>query len=256
VRLKAAIVAFAAFALATGTAGAERAENGGLVVYLKGGISPRKLPRDHLAPVAVQLAGGVRTTDKMPLPRVREIKFALAYRGDLFTRGLAVCPRARLRFVDSRHAMAACGDALVGHGKLYSRVFVPNQAPFGANARLLAFNGRTKQGKPALWVQAYVPDPLVSFVLPFRIRHQPGPFHTVLETVVPRDVGPWPRFAHFQINVQRQFTYRGKRHSYLSASCPLPPHFTAGFLSFARATFSFADAPDLTTESVRSCRAR
>ncbi len=31
--------------------------------------------------------------------------------------------------------------------------------------------------------------------------------------------------------VSRRFSYRGQVHSYLSASCPLPPHFTSGFLS-------------------------
>ena len=204
----------------------------------------------------MRLAGGIRTADNSPLPRVKEIKFAVAYRGQLFTRGLAVCPRARLRGADNPEAMQRCGPALVGRGHLYARVFLPSQAPFGIHASLLAFNGRTKHGKTAVWVHAYTPNPPVSFVLPFHVRRQPGAFHTVLETVVPRSVGPWPRFAHFQITVSRQFTFHGKRHSYLSASCPLPPHFTAGFLSFARATFSFADAPELTTESVRSCRAR
>lgn len=244
------------FALVAGPAGAERAQEGNLIVSLEGGITPLKLPRDHAAPVGVRLAGGVQTEDDAPLPRVKRIKFALAFRGRVYTRGLAVCPRARLKIADSGQAMEACGSALVGRGELRARVFVPSQLPFGIHARLLAFNGRTKRGGPAVWVHAYSKDPPVSFVLPFRIRRQKGPFRTVLETVVPRSVGPWPRFSHFELMVSRQFSFHGKRHSYLSASCPLPPHFTAGFVSFARATFSFADAPDLTTDSVRSCRAR
>jgi hypothetical protein len=251
-----ALAGLMAFGLATVPAGAERAQSGNLVISLDGGISPRKLPRDRDVPVAVKLVGGITTADNSPLPRVKEIKLALAYRGKLFTKGLAVCPRGRLRSGDDRHAMEACGDALVGRGKLYARVFVPDQAPFGIHASLLAFNGRTKKGKTAIWVHAFTPNPPVSFILPFRVRKQPGPFSTVLETVVSRDVGPWPRFAHFEINVSRQFMYKGERRSYLSASCPLPKGFSAGFLSFAKATFGFADQPPLSTESVRGCRAR
>jgi hypothetical protein len=251
-----ALASLVAFALVSVPAGAERAQSGSLVISLEGGISPRKLPRDHDVPVAVKLEGGITTADASPLPRVKEIKLALAYRGKLFTKGLPVCPRNRLRSGDDRHALEACGAALVGRGKLYARVFVPDQAPFGIHANLLAFNGRTPKGKTAIWVHAFTANPPIAFILPFRIRKQPGPFHTVLETVVSRDVGPWPRFAHFEINVSRQFMYKGKRHSYLSASCPLPQGYSAGFLSFAKATFSFADVPPLTTESVRGCRAR
>ena len=69
-------------------------------------------------------------------------------------------------------------------------------------------------------------------------------------------MGPWPRVSNFQMRISRSFTYRGERHSYLKASCPVPRHFTAGFLSFARATYTFQGGKQLTTESVRSCRAR
>jgi len=252
----AVLISLGTLGLLTLPAGAERAQSGNLIVSLKGGIIPRKLPRDRQAPVGVRLIGGVETSDDAPLPRVKRVKLALAFRGLVDTKGLPVCPRAILRIADSGQAMEDCGPALIGRGKLYARVFVPHQLPFGAHSRLLAFNGKTKKGGPAVWVHAYSTDPPVSFVLPFRVRRQPGRFRTVLETVVPRTVGPWPRFAHFQITVGREFMHRGKPHSYLNASCPLPAGWTSGFLSFARATFSFTDAPDLTTESVRSCRAR
>jgi hypothetical protein len=246
----------ASFGLVTGPAGAERAQKGNLIVSLNGGVTPRKLPRGHTAPVGVRLEGGIETADEGPLPRVQKVKLALAFRGLVNTRGLPVCKRSQLRIADSTQAMRACGPALIGRGKLYARVFVPHQEPFGLHSDLLAFNGRTKRGGPAVWVHAYSTDPPVSFILPFRVRRQPGQFRTVLETVVPRSVGPWPRFARFGILVGREFSYEGNHRSYLNASCPLPSEWTAGFLSFARATFSFAEAPDLTTESVRSCRAR
>lgn len=250
------LVALAILALAAGNSQAERTQSGDLIVFLRGGIAPRALPRTHSAPVAVRLEAGIRTADRVPLPRVSEIRLELAWRGALDTRGLPICPRWRLRSVDSRQALAACGSALVGRGRLYDRVFIPGQSPFGLNAHLLVFNGKTGQGRPAVWVHAYTTNPPVSFVLPFHVRHQPGPFRTALVSVVPRSVGPWPRFAHFQIVVGRHFSYRGRTRSYISASCPVPPRFTEGFLSFARATFNLSEGNQVRAEAVRSCHAR
>lgn len=250
-----ALVAVACASLA-GTVYAERAEFGDLVVFLNGGIDPRRLPRDHLAPVGVRLEAGIQTANAAPLPRVKEIRLELAWRGTLHAHGLPVCRKRRLRGVDSRGALAACRGALVGRGRLYARIFLPHQEPFGLHSHLLAFNGRTERGQPAVWVLAYSSDPPVSIVIPFHVRHQPGRFRTVLVSVVPRSVGPWPHFARFHMLVSRRFAYRGRVHSYLSASCPLPPRFSAGFLSLARATFVLAQGPSLTAETVRSCRAR
>jgi hypothetical protein len=254
----------AVLALAAGTlltvfavqAGAERAQQGNLIVTLDGGISPKALPRHEPAPVAVHLLGGVRTTDGSPIPRVNWIRLELAWRGKLDTHGLPVCAQVRLRSTDSRQALEACGGSYVGKGKLYAEIFVPNQKPFGVHAHLLAFNGKTKAGRPAVLIHAYTPDPPVSFIIPFTVHRNKGSFRTVLVTTIRRSVGPWPHVANFRIRVSRNFRHNGQRRSYLSASCPVPPHFTAGFLSFARATYTFAGGRQLTTESVRSCRAR
>lgn len=255
-RLIVLLIALVAIAAASGTAEAERAQDGNLIVTLNGGISPRALPRGKTAPVAVHLAGRVETTDESPLPRVNWIRLELAWRGVLDTNGLARCPSSRLIGTDTALALSRCGDAQVGKGHLFAQVFVPHQSPFDVHAQLVAFNGRTKAGRPAVLVHAYSAQPPVSFVIPFTVRHKPGAFRTVLITTIRRSVGPWPHVSSFQIDVSRSFSDSGVRHSYLSASCPVPKQFTAGFLSFARATYTFEGGNQITTESVRSCRAR
>jgi hypothetical protein len=245
-----------ALAILVGAAGAERSQEGNLIVSLNGGISPRTLPRGRPAPVAVQLAGRVQTADRSPLPRVNWIRLELAWRGVLDTHGLPVCPPVRLRSTSSRQALEACGPSRVGHGRLFAKVFVPNQAPIRIHAHLTAFNGRTAGGRPEVLVHAYSPRTPSSFVIRFRVHRNSGAFRTVLVALIRRDAGPWPHVANFEIVVSRHFGFRGKMRSYLSASCPVPKGFTAGFLSFARATYTFQGGEQLTTESVRSCRAR
>ena len=133
---------------------------------------------------------------------------------------------------------------------------MPNQRPFNVHTRLAAFNGRTRAGRHAILVHAYSADPPFAFVIPFSVHHRSGAFRTVLVALIRRSAGPWPHIASFAIVVSRHFTSAGRQRSYLSASCPIPDGFTAGFLSFARATYAFAGGNQLITESVRSCRAR
>jgi hypothetical protein len=242
--------------LLSATAGAERIQSGNLIVFLDGGITPRELPRRERVPVAVHIAGGIETADDSALPRVDRLKLELAWRGVLRTRGLPVCSKLALEYTTTHQAADRCGRAMVGKGRLHARIFVPGQAPFGIRTALLAFNGRTKAGRPAVLVHAYTTDPPVAFVIPFVVKRQPGAFRTVLVATLRRSVGTWPHVSRFRIDVGRSFSFRGRRHAYLSASCPVPPKFTAGFLSFARATYTIAGGEEFSIESVRSCRAR
>ncbi|HEX3243104.1 MAG TPA: hypothetical protein VHQ97_08485 [Solirubrobacterales bacterium] len=245
----------AAAVIVTPFAGAERSQVGNLIVSLNGGIHPLKLPRHEPAPVGVHLSGRVITADKTPVPRVNWIRLELAWRGVLHTKGLPVCPQKRIDGRLSGQAMRACGPALVGRGGLDAEIFVPYQEPFKIKAHLLVFNGKTKQGRPKVLVHAFTADPPVSFVIPFTVRRE-GPYRTILITTIRKSVGPWPHVANFHVFVSRKFNYDGHRVSYLSASCPIPKGFTAGFLSFARATYTFEGGKQMRTESVRSCRAR
>ena len=85
------LLAIAVYVLATPVYG-ERSQFANLIVYLRGGVSPRTLPRYHSTPVSVRLQAGIQTADSVPLPRVKKIRLELAYRGVLDTEGLPVCP--------------------------------------------------------------------------------------------------------------------------------------------------------------------
>ena len=56
------------------------------------------------------------------------------------------------------------------------------------------------------------------------------------------------------MDLHRDFTYRGRPRSYLSAACPAPPGFPGAPFPFARAAITFADGPTLTSTLTRSCR--
>lgn len=251
--LAAGVVVLAALALAAPWVPAERIQKGNLRASLQGGVSPLRLPRDRAAPVSLRLSGSLRTTDGSPLPRVAAMEFALAGRSGISTRGLPVCPGARIRHTRAREALAACGEALVGRGRLAAQVLVPDQPPFEVHARILIFNGRTEGGGTALLLHTYTEAPPIAVVIKFVLRHPPGRFGTAL---IAHGLGRWPRIAEFSMTLSRRFNYRGSRRSFLVGSCPLPRRFTSGLLSLARIEFTLAGGRRIGTEIVRTCRAR
>jgi hypothetical protein len=241
--------------LLAGLAHGERTQYGNLIVSLDGGLSPLQLPRDHLAPVAIRLDGGLQTADHKLLPRVTRIELDLPGQGVLSTKGLPTCSRRRLRYTTDVEALRNCRAALVGRGRIDADVVLPNQPPFGLSAHLLAFNGRVG-GQPAVILHAFAARPPTVVVVAFLIRRRAGRFGTALVADIAPALGPWPHFAHFELTLSRRFTYGGHARSYISASCPVPPRFTAGFFSFARATYTLAGGRRVSTSIARGCRAR
>jgi hypothetical protein len=250
------LAALALACLAAGPVGAERTGGGGVVVSLDGSIAPRSLPRHRPAPVSVLLEGTVRGDGGKLPPRLNRIELAFGARGGLDAAGLARCPRNRLRNATRRQALARCGPALVGRGLLQAEVPLDPDRPLLATAGLLAFNG-SAGGRPAVWVHAYSASPPVSFVLPFYLRRLgAGAFGIQLRAPVAAALGRWPRLRGFQIRLGRSFRAGGERRSYLSASCPLPPRFHTLSVPLARATYSFAAGPTLSTTILRRCSVR
>lgn len=250
----ASIAAVALVCLTLGVASAERSQRGNLIVSLKGELAPLELPRERPAPIAIHLEGGLQTVDGSLLPRVRRIELGLPGQGVLDTRGLPVCPQRLLRNARPPEALAACRDALVGHGRLRALVALPNQRPFTVGAEMRAFNGRIGNRR-AVFLHAYLDDPPTVVVLPFRIGPGSGRFGTALVADLGAALGPSVRFAHFQIELGRKFSRRGRARSYLSATCPVPKG-TAGYFSLAKVSFTLAGGRRISQGIARSCRAR
>jgi hypothetical protein len=251
--LLAASVVFGA--MRSGRASGERAQAGNLVFSLNGQIAPLKLPRDRLAPISVRLSGSLRTEDGSALPRMIRMELGLPQQGVIDTRGLPVCSPRRLRSATTAGALEACRDALVGRGRLRADVVLPDQSPLSIDTRLLAFNARVG-GRRAVVVHAFGRGVPVAVVIPFLLERGTGRLGRALVAKLPRALGPWPRLASFEMTLSRRFEYRGRSHSYLSASCPIPKALTAGFFSLARASFTIAGGGHIGTAITRGCRGR
>jgi hypothetical protein len=233
---------------------AEVVQKGGVRVAFDGSISPQLLPRRGLAPVAVAVGVRISTVGKKPLPQLTRISIGINRHGHLDPTGLPVCEIDDIQPATSERALEACRGSLVGSGHFSASVALSKQAAFPSEGKLLAFNG-TYRGRPAILAHVFGPRPVpTSFTLPFQITRAGGSFATVLTAVLPK--ADDNSVTGLDLNLQRTFTFRGRRHSYASAGCPAPKGFSGASFPFAAAAVDFADGRALKSTLVRSCRAR
>lgn len=253
-----AVLALVAAALlaAASLAHAELTERGDLFVTFRGGISPGALPRHALVPITVNIAGTVRTLSGARPPALRQITIELNRGGHLDTRGMPVCRMAQIQASSDRQALAACGPALVGDGSYAAQTAFPEQTAFPSRGHILAFNSLLG-GRHAILAHVYGTDPVpITRIIVFHIRSARGTYGTILTGALSATLNHYGYVKRIDLSLHRTFTYRGHRHSYLSAACAAPPGFPGTVFPFARASMTFADGRTLASTLTRSCKVR
>src|ERR1700710_1037040 len=239
--------AIAAAVLLTSAATGQVIRVGDLVVEVEGGVSPKALPKGTPAPITLNVSGSVKSADATHVPALKTLALQFDRHGHIYTKGLPTCAPAKLRSTLTAKAKELCGDALVGSGRVGAEIAFPEQAPFGASGPLLIFNGPPKGGKPALvfHVHADVPAP-TTFVTEGVISKASGKYGTSTEIAIPTITGGQGSLTSFNATLRKTWTYKGRKRSLLTASCP------SGSL-FAHGEFSFVDGSELSGDVVKSC---
>jgi hypothetical protein len=236
---------------ATAIALAERVQLGNIVVDVDGGFQPTTLPKHAFAPISLSASGDVSTLDGSLPPPAHTVDIDWDRNGRLTTRGLPQCDPGKIENTTTPGAMAACRKTLVGVGFASGQVAFPDQAPFPASSKILAFNGTPRGGHPVLLLHAYayVPAP-TTFVVPVDItKEHAGRYGYHSSLTAPVIAGGYGVVTHFDLKLNRRYSFRGRRLSYLSARC------ADGRLQ-ARGTVTFTDGSSLTGSVFRPCHAR
>lgn len=221
---------------------------GNVIVTFNGGITPKKLPSNDLAPIAFNLSGEVKTADGTHPPALKELVIETDKNGAINAKGLPVCSAGKLQATDTKHAEQACPDAIVGEGKTNVEVEFPEQPPFIAKSKLLAFNGGVHGGKTTIFVHAYLSSPVSAAVVTTAkvSKVHNGRFGLKSVATIPKIAGGYGSAVSFNLTLKRSFTYKGKKQSYLLAKCP------DGHLN-AKGTAVFQGGPTMSAELVRTC---
>jgi hypothetical protein len=236
----------------------ESVTDGDVTVSFKGGISPRALPRIETAPVAVSVNGSFKSTEGAdPPPQLQTIAVEINRRGKIFDRGLPTCQVRKIQPATMAAARRICGGAIVGSGHIRARIRLSNQPPFTFDGPMLVFHAKRSGGDRRLLAQVYGHKPPSAFVLNFKILKVPGELGTLIKTSISKSARKWAYVTRFEMKLRRIYTYKGKEHSYISASCPAPPGFNIGLYQFAQAEFGFAEGLHVATPTlIRECAVR
>ena len=238
------------------TASAELTQKGNLFIRFDGGIAPKRLFRAHPTPIAVRIEGTIRSLNPQAPPNLRKIRIALNRGGKLSTKGLPRCNQSKITEDTSAGALAACGPALVGGGGYTVKTKIQNQPHTITSGEVLLFNSR-RHGHAAILAHLYQtePAPVTNFIT-FDIRHRDGRFGTVLTGRLSRSLSHNYYLRTIYLNLRRQYRYRGRKRSYLSARCPTPKGVHVAAFPFAHASMSFDNGRTLSSTMVRTCRSR
>jgi hypothetical protein len=255
-RIGVVAIVLAVLSLSAALAQAELTARGDLFVKFSGGIAPDALPRDARAPISVNVAGTVRTLSGDRPPALRGMSIAINSGGRLDARGLPVCRRSEIEPSSTAEALARCGPALVGSGSYDADVAFPEQSAFPSHGRIVAFNA-VVEGRRAILAHVYGAEPIpITRIIVFRIRETAGTYGTILTGFLPASLNRWGYLKRISLSLHRNFTYRGRPRSYLSAACDAPAGFPGATFPFAQASMRFADGRTLSSTLTRSCKVR
>jgi len=218
---------------------------GNLKVTLNGDFKPKALPKNGKpAPITLDVSGKIETIDGKHAPALKEFVVETDKNGSIDVKGLPKCTSGKLQAQDTAAAEAICKKAIIGSGITNVEVEFPEQAPFIAKSKLLAFNGGTSGGKTTIYIHAYLSSPVsaavVTTVKISKIHN--GRFGTKSIGLIPKIAGGYGSVREFALTFDRGY----KNTPFLFANCP------DGHLN-AKATSVFADGTRLTGSFVRTC---
>jgi len=257
--LRILLLASALLALAlTSYAGAETKILGNLQLSVQAKLSPKKLPRETSAPIAVSVGWQIQSTDPAQRPpSLKSVKIEINRAGILDPTGLPDCPYPQIQPASTQRALANCRPSLVGQGSFSALVGLEGQESYVSKGKMLVFKG-TRAGKAVLYGQIYTNYPFAaSFVIVFKLsKEQKGTYATTLSATLPANLRAWGNLTEVKMRLARNFSYKGKRQSFLSAACPAPKGFGAAPFPLARTSFSFNGAPAVSQILSETCRVR
>lgn len=245
----------AATLTAAAAASAATIQQGDLRITVLAQLKPYKLPRVGVAPIAVFVAGHLQSARGGIPPQLRRLTIRVNRHGLLQSRGLAVCEAHRIEPASDERAMENCGDALIGSGRFWANIVLPDQGAYRTQGRLLIFNGRDKADRPQVLAHIYTTHPFVSsFLIPFSLRHvAKGPYGTELRASLPEALGSWGYLDRIKLTLRRKYAYRGRQLSYFNAGCPAPRGARRGSFPLAYAQFRFAGREPLGATVQKTC---
>lgn len=182
-------------------------------------IDPGKLSRGKPDPVSMRGTFSAGTRDGTHPSSLREAVLTIDKDLEIDVTGLPVCGyRATVRR-NIEQIRRLCRKAIVGKGEATIDVAYPENTPITLASEITLINGGERAGETTLLAHAFIPIPVPrSIVVAVKINRKVSGLTATAK--IPRMTDGYGSLTEVSLRLGREFVYRGKRKSFLSARCP------------------------------------
>jgi|SRR5215213_4537025 len=246
----AAIAALAAIVASVAVAGAPVTGADGNSQSIDVKIGPKKLSKTKLTPASLEVTTKVTTSNPtgVPSPATRVV-VDFDKNAKLFTKGLPTCNASQLQNTSTEIAKQNCGRAIIGSGHA-SAVLPVGSKLYSVAQEVTAFNGVPKGGKPTVLLHSYGTTPIQTTLVLNGVvsNYNKEGYGPRLDVEVPLIAGGAGALLEFNVKIDKKFTYKGEKKSFVNAKCPNNKKLKA------RGAFTFLDGETITAYSTQSCQ--
>lgn len=231
---------------------------GNLVLKAQGGFSPKSLQKHENAPIELHGGGMISTVSGELPPKLDTIDIEFDRHGAVDTTGLEVCRAGKLEARTVKQARAACPGAIVGKGHGHAVVAFPESRPLSVDSPITLFNGPRKHGDPTVLAHAYTtyPAPVALIVNVVIETIHKGVYGYRTKARIPKIAGGAGIPISGRLKIDRKWTYRGARHSYVNARCETGHLQARVEAAFKENTYPFKDNAFLSGVFIEGCKVR
>jgi hypothetical protein len=210
-------------------------------------IRPKKLSKTKLTPATLQVTTLTTSTTKpVPSPAIHAT-IDFDKNAALFTKGLPTCDPSKVQNQSTENAERACRSAKIGSG--HAIAYLQAGQLYEVQQTVTAFNGVPKGGKPTVILHSYGTTPLQTTLVLVGtvVNYNKEGYGPRLELEIPLIAGGTGALKEFEVKIDRKWTYKGVKRSFISAKCPNSKKLKA------RGKFDYRDGESLTAFSKQTC---
>jgi hypothetical protein len=247
--LIASLAAFVAIAISASAAFAGETVTGpdGNTQSLEASVTPKALYKKTASPATLNVEVKTGKSDGgVPSPATHDV-IDFDQNLSLTTKGLPTCNPALLQSTTTEAAELACGKAKIGSGS--ATTLLPLSILYTEPTKVTAFNGVPQGGKPVVLLHAYGTTPLQTTLVLVGTVSNLGKegFGPRLDVTIPPIAGGAGVITDFKVKIQKSWTYKGKKMSFVNAKCPASKKLKY------RGAFTYADGTTIDADTTQAC---
>jgi hypothetical protein len=192
---------------------------GNVVTTFGGSTSPKALSKTKFTPVTTNIFGKIGTANGGHPPALREVEFDIDKDVKINVKGYPSCKANELNARDTKAALKACGNSVIGSGVADAEIAFPEQNPIKVHSPLTVFNGGESGGKVKLLIHIFLTVPVpAAVVTEVTITRKGTGIHSVAK--IPVIAGGSGSTLDFNFKIGKTYSYKGKKVGYGEAKCP------------------------------------